>query len=77
MQFYLRFLFRANILKKSNDMRKFIYGGLIFIIAIAITKDGVIVLPLAIRHLCDEREECDEEPWLRLFGGSSSLEESS
>jgi hypothetical protein len=35
------------------------------------------VLPLAIRHLCDEREECDEERWSRLLGGSSLLEESS
>jgi hypothetical protein len=34
------------------------------------------VLPLAIRHLCDEREERDEERWLRVLGVSSSLEES-
>jgi hypothetical protein len=34
------------------------------------------VLPLAIRHLCDEREELDEERWLRVLGVSSSLEES-
>jgi hypothetical protein len=40
-------------------------------------EDGIFVLPLAIRHLCDEREECDEERWSRLLGGSSLLEESS
>ena len=40
-------------------------------------KDGILVLPLAIRHLCDHCEERDEERWLRVLGGSSSLEESS
>jgi hypothetical protein len=39
--------------------------------------DGILVLPLAIRHLCDDREERDEERWLHVLGGSSSLEESS
>jgi hypothetical protein len=34
-------------------------------------------LPLALRHLCDEREEHSEERWLWVFGGSSSFEESS
>jgi hypothetical protein len=38
---------------------------------------GILVLPLAIRHLCDHCEERDEERWLRVLGGSSSLEESS
>jgi hypothetical protein len=37
----------------------------------------ILVLPLAIRHLCDDCEERDEEWWLRVLGGSSSLEESS
>jgi hypothetical protein len=27
--------------------------------------------------LCDDRDERDEDRWLRVFGGSSSLEESS
>jgi hypothetical protein len=40
-------------------------------------EDVILVLPLAIRHLCDEREECDEERWPQLLGGSSSLKESS
>jgi hypothetical protein len=40
-------------------------------------QDGIFVLPFAIRHLCDDREEHDEEWWLRVLGGSSSLEESS
>jgi hypothetical protein len=35
------------------------------------------VLPLAISHLCDDREERDEEWWLCDLGCSSSLEESS
>jgi hypothetical protein len=40
-------------------------------------EDGIVVLPLAIRHLCDEREEHDENQWLQVLGGSSSLKESS
>jgi hypothetical protein len=40
-------------------------------------EDEILVLPLSIRHLCDECEECDEERWLWVFRGSSSLEESS
>jgi hypothetical protein len=34
----------------------------------------MLILPLAIRHLRDDR---DEDWWLRILGGSSSLEESS
>jgi hypothetical protein len=34
----------------------------------------MLILPLAIRHLRDER---DEDQWLHVLGGSSSLEESS
>jgi hypothetical protein len=40
-------------------------------------EDGILILPLAIRHLCDDRDERDEDWWLRILGGSSSLEESS
>jgi hypothetical protein len=40
-------------------------------------EDGILILPLAIRHLCDVRYERDEDRWLRFLGGSSSLEESS
>lgn len=39
-------------------------------------EDGIHVLPLAIRHLCDEHEELDEDRWLWVLGVSSSLEES-
>jgi hypothetical protein len=27
-------------------------------------EDGILVLPLAIRHLCDEGDEGDEDRWL-------------
>jgi hypothetical protein len=27
-------------------------------------EDGILVLPLAIRHLCDEGDEGDEDQWL-------------
>jgi hypothetical protein len=37
----------------------------------------MLLLPLAIRHLCDDHDERDEDRWLRVLGGSSSLEESS
>jgi hypothetical protein len=37
-------------------------------------EDGILILPFAIRHLHDDR---DEDRWLRVRGGSSSLEESS
>jgi hypothetical protein len=37
----------------------------------------MLILPLAIRHLRDERDEPDEDRWLRVLEGSSSLEESS
>jgi hypothetical protein len=40
-------------------------------------EDGILDLPLTIRHLCDEHEERDEEWWLWVLGGLSSLEESS
>jgi hypothetical protein len=78
--FKLSFLFSANILKKSNGFRKLIYGGLsltFIITAIFIARGWNVLLPLAIRHLCDDRDERDEDRWLRALGGSSSLEESS
>jgi hypothetical protein len=34
----------------------------------------MLLLPLAIRHLCDDR---DEDRWLHILAGSSLLEESS
>jgi hypothetical protein len=40
-------------------------------------EDGILILPLAIRHLCDDRDERDEDRWLCVLGASSSLEESS
>jgi hypothetical protein len=38
-------------------------------------EDGMLILPLAIRHLHDDRDERGEDRWLRVLGGSSSLEE--
>jgi hypothetical protein len=35
--------------------------------------DGILILPLAIRHLCDDRDDHDEDRWLLVLGGSSSL----
>jgi hypothetical protein len=40
-------------------------------------EDGILILPLAIRHLRDDRDERDEDQWLHVLGGSCSLEESS
>jgi hypothetical protein len=37
----------------------------------------LLILHLAIRHLCEDRDERDEDRWLHVLGGSSSLEESS
>jgi hypothetical protein len=34
-------------------------------------EDGILILPLAIRHLRDDRDECDEDRWLHVLGGSS------
>jgi hypothetical protein len=39
-------------------------------------EDGILILPLAIRHLHDDRVERDEDRWLRVLEGSSLLEES-
>jgi hypothetical protein len=47
------------------------------LLSLSSLEDGIILLPLVIRHLCDDCEERDEECWSRLLGGSSSLEESS
>jgi hypothetical protein len=76
----LSFLLSANILKKFNSFRKLIYGGLSLpssSLLLSSLEDGILLLPLAIRHLCDDRDECDEDRWLLVLGGSSSLEESS
>jgi hypothetical protein len=40
-------------------------------------EDGILILSLAIRHLCDDHDERDEDRWLRVLGGSSLIEESS
>jgi hypothetical protein len=40
-------------------------------------EDEILILPLAIRHLHDDCDEHDEDRWLCVLGGSSSLEESS
>jgi hypothetical protein len=37
----------------------------------------MLILPLAIRQLSDDHDDRDEDRWLRVLGGSSSLELSS
>jgi hypothetical protein len=67
-------------LKKFNGFCKLIYGGLsiTFIVTTTfITIGWNTHFPLAIRHLRDDRDERDEDRWLRILGGSFSLEESS
>jgi hypothetical protein len=79
-RFKLSFLLSANILEKFNGFRKLIYGGLSLTftsLLLSSLEDGILILPLAIRHLRDDRDERDEDRWLRVLGGSSSLEESS
>jgi hypothetical protein len=65
----LSLLLSANILEKNNGFCKLIYGGLslTFIITTSIiTKDGILILPLAIRHLRDDRDDRVEDRWLRV-----------
>jgi hypothetical protein len=74
----LSLLFSANILEKINGFRKLIYEGLsltFIITTLSSLEDGILILPLAIRHLRDDRVERDEDQWLRVLGGSSSLKE--
>jgi hypothetical protein len=71
--FKLSLLFSAKILKKFNGFRKLIYGG--FPSPSSSLEDGILILPLAIRHLRDGHDDRDEDWWLRVLGGSSSLEE--
>jgi hypothetical protein len=76
----LSFLFSANILKIFYGFRKLIYGGLsltFIITTLSSLEDGILILHLSIRHLSDDWDERDEDRWLRVLGGSSSLEESS
>jgi hypothetical protein len=40
-------------------------------------EDGILILALVIRHLHDDRADHDEDWWLLILGGSSSLEVSS
>jgi hypothetical protein len=40
-------------------------------------EDGILIVPLATRHLRDNRDERDEDRCLHILGGSLSLEESS
>jgi hypothetical protein len=44
--------------------------------SLASLENEILILPLSIRHLRDDRDECDEDRWLRVLGGLSSLEES-
>jgi hypothetical protein len=78
--FKLSLLLSANILEKFNGFRKLIYRGLSLpssSLLLSSLEDEMLILPLAIRHFCDDRDERDEDRWLRVLGGSSSLEESS
>jgi hypothetical protein len=67
-------------MENINGFHKFIYGGLpspSSSLLLSSLEDGILILPLAIRHLCDDRDERDEDRWLRILGDSSLLEESS
>jgi hypothetical protein len=78
--FKLSFLFSAYTLKKFNGFHKLIYGGisLTFIIATdIITRGWNTHFTSCHRHLRDDPDERDEDRWLHVLGGSSSLEESS
>jgi hypothetical protein len=73
----LSLLFSAYILEKNYGFRKLIHGGLSSpssSLLLSSLEDGMLILPLAIRHL---RDDHDEDWWLRVLGGSSSLKESS
>jgi hypothetical protein len=70
-------LFSANILKKltaSASSSKEGFQSPSSSLPLSSLEDGILILPLVVRHLRDER---DEDRWLRVLGGSSSLEESS
>jgi hypothetical protein len=57
-------LFSANILKEFNDMTSSSKEGFpssSHSLSLSSLEDGILVLPLAIRHLCDDCEEGDEE----------------
>jgi hypothetical protein len=73
--FKLSVLLSANILEKFSGFCKLIYGG--FLSPSSSLEDEILILPLAIRHLRDDRDDRDEDQWLRVLGGSSLLEVSS
>jgi hypothetical protein len=71
--FKLSLLFSANILEifnASSSTKDFPSPS-------SSLEDRILILPFAIRHLCDDHDDRDEDRWLRVLGGSSSLEESS
>jgi hypothetical protein len=78
--FKLSLLFSANILKNLTACASSSKEGFpspSHTSSLSSLEDGILDLSLAKRHWCDEREEHDEERWLRVHGGSSCLEESS
>jgi hypothetical protein len=73
-------LLSANILKTFNGFANSSTEGfpsLSSSLLLSSLEGGILILPLGIRHLRDDRDERDEDRWLRVLGGSSSLEESS
>jgi hypothetical protein len=79
--FELSLLFSANILEKFNGFHKLMYmegfPSPSSPLLLSSLEDGILILPLSIRHLCDDCDEREDDRWLRVLGGSSSLEESS
>jgi hypothetical protein len=74
--FKLSLLFSAYILKKltasASSSKEGFPSPSSSSLLLSSLEDGILILPLAIRHLRDDR---DEDRWLRVHGGSS-LEES-
>jgi hypothetical protein len=78
--FKLSLLFSVYILKKitaSASSSKEGFPSPSLSLLLSSLEDGILILPLAIRHLRDDCDERDEDRWLRVLGGSSSLEKSS
>jgi hypothetical protein len=77
--FKLSLLFSANILKTLTASASSSTEGFpspSSSLLLSSLEDGILILPLAIRHFSDYRDERDEDQWLCVLGGSSSLKES-
>jgi hypothetical protein len=76
--FKLSLLFSANILENLTASASSSTEGFpspSSSLLLSSLDDGILILPLAIRHLRDDCDERDEDRWQRVLGGSSSLEE--